>query len=172
MPASVDNYYIGKGIVSFKPTGGAYRDLGNCPTFEFTAENEELEHYSSRAGVKTLDRVVSTSVKGTLKIAMEEFMLENLALAVLGSDPAVSGGDNMIEILANTEITGSFKLVGANDVGPKFTVEFFSCTIKPGAAIPFIGEEWGQMEIEASVQRDETLEMFGTITLNTASTEV
>lgn len=170
MAASVTNYFIGKGVVSFKPTGGVYRDLGNVPLFEFTPANEELEHFSSREGVKTLDKVVSTSVKGTVKISMEEFVLENMAIAVLGSDPAVSGGDNFIDILAETEITGALKCVGTNDVGRKFQIELFSVTFKAGSTISFIGDDWGAMEVEGSVQA--VTGRFGTITELTASTEV
>ncbi len=170
MAASVNNYHIGKGIVSFKATGGAYVDLGNVSNFRLSAANEELKHYSSRTGIKTLDRTISLSVEGTVKFTMEEVTLENLAIALLGSDPSVSGGDNFIDILAETELTGSLKCVGTNDVGRKFTVELFSVTIKPGAEISFIGEEWNAMEVEATVQSVNG--RFGTITELTASTEV
>ena len=40
MPASpnVQNYHIGKGIVSFKETGaGSYTDLGNAPSLHLHA---------------------------------------------------------------------------------------------------------------------------------------
>lgn len=169
MAASVNNYHIGKGIVSFKPTGGAYRDLGNVSNFRLSASNEELKHYSSRTGIKTLDRTISLSVEGVVKFTMEEVTLENLAMALLGSDVDASGGDNFIDILAETEIAGSLKCVGTNDVGRKFTVELFSVTIKPGAEISFIGEEWNAMEVEATVQSVDG--RFGTITELTASTE-
>lgn len=157
MAASVNNYFIGKGIVSFKPSGGVYRDLGNVPLFEFTPANEELEHYSSREGVKTLDKVVSTSVKGTVKISMEEYVLENMAIAVLGSDPV----GNSIDILAESSITGSLKCVGTNDVGKKFEIELLLVTFKAGSTISFIGDDWGAMEVEGSCQA--VAGAFGTI---------
>ena len=37
--ASIDNYTVGKGLVSFKKTGAtAFADMGNCTEFEFTPE--------------------------------------------------------------------------------------------------------------------------------------
>ena len=60
MPASPNtiNYFIGKGIITFTPTGGALRDLGNAPEIELTPNVEELEHFSSRSGVRNMDRKV------------------------------------------------------------------------------------------------------------------
>jgi len=53
---SVENYHIGKGIVSFKETGGStFVDLGNAPSFVYAPTVEKLEHFSSREGVKTKD---------------------------------------------------------------------------------------------------------------------
>ncbi len=42
MPAtpSIKNYYIGKGKVFWTPDGGAERELGNVPEFEFTPSLE------------------------------------------------------------------------------------------------------------------------------------
>ena len=50
MPASpnVNNYHIGKGIVSFKEAGGStFVDLGNAPAFVYTPTVEKVEHFSS-----------------------------------------------------------------------------------------------------------------------------
>ena len=44
MTASINNYTVGKGIVSFRKDGaGAYADMGNCTEFEFTPELEKLD---------------------------------------------------------------------------------------------------------------------------------
>ncbi|HUF57552.1 MAG TPA: hypothetical protein VMM55_13435 [Thermohalobaculum sp.] len=46
MPAapSIDNYYIGKGVVYWTPESGVERDLGNVPEFEFSPDIEKLDH--------------------------------------------------------------------------------------------------------------------------------
>ena len=50
--ASIENYTVGKGLVSFKKTGAtSFADMGNCTEFEFTPEIEKLDHFSSRTGV-------------------------------------------------------------------------------------------------------------------------
>lgn len=163
MTASVDNYYIGKGIVSFKKAGvgGAYVDMGNCPTFEFTPELETLDHFSSRAGVKSKDKTVVISKKGTLKLVLDEWTPENLAIALL--DDTYSTG--AIEIFGGTSVKGSVKLVGSNDIGQQFTVEFLNVEFIPSAALSFITDEWGQIELTGQVEVDGT-GSFGTVTVN------
>lgn len=46
---NVDNYFIGKGIVSIADPDTSpfnWRDVGNVPTFEFTPNITFLDHYS------------------------------------------------------------------------------------------------------------------------------
>jgi hypothetical protein len=78
-------YYIGKGIVSIQLEGeGAYRDIGNVPTFEFTPDITTLPHFSSRFGVKAKDLEVITEKNATVNITMDEFTYDNLMLVLLG----------------------------------------------------------------------------------------
>ncbi len=83
MPAApnINNYYIGKGKVYWTPDGGAERELGNVPEFEFTPSLEKLDHYSSQAGVRSKDRSVVLEKSAQLRIVMEEWSVENLPAA-------------------------------------------------------------------------------------------
>lgn len=83
---NADNYYIGKGIVWWKAEGDTdYRQLGNVPEFEYTPSVEKLDHFSSQAGVKVKDRTVVTQKSATVRIVMEEWTQDNLALFLLGA---------------------------------------------------------------------------------------
>jgi hypothetical protein len=160
MTASPENYFIGKGIVYFKKTGDAdYRDLGNAPALEFTPELEELEHFSSREGVRTRDKVVVQSKSATLRITLEEFTLENLSLALLGDLDELT---NEIDIFANNAVTGQLRYVGTNEVGTKFQVDFPNVSIIPEGSLGFITDEWGQIELNCEVGVD-TNGKFGTL---------
>src|SRR5262245_46988096 len=51
---NVNNYHIGKGVVSFKEAGQpSYVDLGNSPSFIYSPQVTKKEHFSSRTGIKT-----------------------------------------------------------------------------------------------------------------------
>lgn len=152
------NYYIGKGIVSWKPDGGSYADLGNAPTFEFTPNLTQLDHFSSRQGTKTRDRRVVTEKSATVKFVLEEFTADNLALALLGTN---TGGT--IDIFSESELLGSLKFEGANDVGATVVVEFPIVTLTPSAAIAFIGEGWGSLELTGDVSADPGTGSFGSL---------
>jgi hypothetical protein len=165
-PASADirNYTIGKGIASFKKTGESlFRDLGNVPAFEFTPTAETLDHFSSRTGVKSKDRSVVVSTEGELKITMEEFTVENLALALMGNIDEDSSERPVIDILQNSSITGEVKFVGTNSVGQQFTWLFNNVSFIPSSTVSPLSDEWGTFEVTGQVLVDSGGK-FGTVT--------
>jgi hypothetical protein len=85
---NVDEYYIGKGAVSWKeltPVADTnYIDIGNVPIFEFTPEIKRVDHFSSRLGVKTKDKSVVQEKSAKVKVVMDEWTAKNLQLAVMG----------------------------------------------------------------------------------------
>jgi hypothetical protein len=154
MPTSpnVLNYFIGKGTVSFTPTGGAARDLGNAPSFSLGPTIETLEHFSSRSGIRSKDRTVTLSRGGVINMILDEITLENLQLALFGGaidDGTV--GDREFSLLGASEITGSITLTGTNDVGNQFTVIVDSVTFTPTGEFDFISDEFGQIELTGEV---------------------
>ena len=87
MPTSPDvqNYHIGKGIVTFKETSGStFVDLGNAPSFVYTPAVEKKEHFSSREGVKTKDFTAITQVGASVKFTLDEITGLNLSFFALG----------------------------------------------------------------------------------------
>src|SRR6476661_4778142 len=115
MPTSpnVNNYHIGKGIVSFKEVGqSTYRDLGNAPAFVYTPAVTKLEHFSSREGVKTKDFTAVTQISATVKITLDEITGENLAYFALATQGTDTDGNVTLEALKKTEFVGEIKVVG------------------------------------------------------------
>ena len=165
MPSSAvspDNYIIGKGKVYFKPEGETdFRDLGNAPEVEFTPELEELEHNSSREGVRVRDRTVIIEKSAEIRLVLEEFTLENLALAMIG-DIDDSGGDPVLNIFSQNAIRGELRIWMTNEIGPRFDVEFPAVSFQPSGSLGFITDEWGQMELTGNVEISNGT--FGTMT--------
>jgi hypothetical protein len=162
MAASIDNYTVGKGIVSFKKAGGAsYVDMGNCTEFEFTPEIEKLDHFSSREGVRTKDKSVVLQKSGTVRLVLDEWSVDNLKLAVLGSS-AVVGGADVIQIFDESSVSGSLKFTGTNDIGPKYEWIFSAVDFIPSSALNLISDEWGTIELTGECAAVSG--SFGTIT--------
>ena len=167
MPAapSIDNYYIGKGTVHWTPEGGVERDLGNVPEFEFSPEIEKLDHYSSRQGVRSKDRSVTVEKSATLRLVMEEWSLDNLVMALMGSAPEANiDGNQEFNLLAVDEVRGQIRFEGANSVGPQVTITLPLVAFTPSSSINPISDEWGSLEISGDVLIAGGI--FGTITHN------
>ncbi len=164
---STDLYTVGKGIISFDrfdanglPTG--LRDLGNGPLFNLAPEEETLEHFSSREGIKTLDLEIPLSRKLKGKFRLDEYDKDNLRLALFGKT-----GSFAIYPLSAGTIEGTLDMVMTNDVGAKFHVQIWKAKIRPTTEVNFISENWGEIEFEFTAQKDLTKltdEQYGAIT--------
>lgn len=112
--ADTRDYFLGRGRIYISPLDsgslpGAYRDMGNAPSFNFSVEEENLEHFSSRSGLKVLDKRVAISKAVTIGFTLDELNHENAALFFGGTvsslvNPAVAGvgGDAGSEIIITT----------------------------------------------------------------------
>ncbi len=161
---NINNYFIGKGVLEFQRDGDAeYRDMGNATTVEFTPDLETLDHFSSRAGVKTKDRTVVISKSGTLHIVLEEWTPANMAIALLGEQGVDGNGNIAIDIFATNAVSGKLRFRGTNEVGPKYQVELNRVDFIPSAALGFLSDEWGAIDLTANTVA--VAGKFGTATL-------
>ena len=161
---NIGNYYIGKGSVYIKMLGeSTFIDAGNCPTFEFQAKVTQLDHFSSQTGVKVKDFTAVTEISGTLTMILEEFTARNMGFALLGLPAGgPSPADETIDIFANPVIYCAVQFIGANDIGPIWTVEFPLVKLSPNKALSLIGSTWGTIDLEGDVLYDQTAGGFGT----------
>ena len=148
---SVQNYHIGKGIVSFKETGSAtFVDLGNAPSFVYTPNVEKKEHFSSREGIKTKDFTAITQISATIKVTLDEITPENLAMFALGD----LASDGTITGLTKAEFTGTLKVIATNDIGQHvgWTGDI---SFVPSGDFSFItdSDDFSTLELEAEVQK-------------------
>ncbi len=158
MPTSpnVNNYHIGKGIVSFKEAGDSvFTDLGNAPSFVYTPTIEKLEHFSSREGVKTKDFTAITQAGATVKFTLDEITGLNLSFFSLAEQGTDTDGNISLAGLSKLEFSGVIKVVGTNDIGQQ--VDFLATvSFVPSGDFSFItdADEFTVIEIEAEVQKD------------------
>lgn len=141
-----DDYTIGRGIVLFSeldanglPTN--WRDLGNAPSLSMTVSEEELEHYSSREGVKNKDKTVIISRDMDVAFTLDEINDENLAL-LLSGETATETNPAKAAIVSNQIIADGnivakrwYQLKDANGVGAYFN-DLTAITLKTTNATP------------------------------------
>lgn len=167
-PPNVLNYYIGKGVVSFQKEGDVgFRDVGNVPEFEFTPAIEKLDHFSSREGVRKKDRTVVLEKSATIRMIMEEWVAENLAMFALGEVETNTAGDPVIDIFSVSEIKGALFFQGTNDIGAQVDILLHNVSFQPSSSINPISDEWGQIEITGEVLDEGN--GFGTMTVRAAN---
>lgn len=153
---NVDNYYVGKGIVSVKfldtPVDPGYVDIGNVSELEFTPNLDKLEHFSSREGVKEKDRSIVISKAAELRMVMDELTARNLSMLLMGT-AVVAGGVATIDIFNENVRVAAVKYTGNNDIGPKWNFDFPRVEFAPGSSVNLISEEWGTLEAKGEVVR-------------------
>lgn len=123
--AASDYLTLGRGEIRFAPfatgttTPGAYKFLGNCPSFNLNVTVESLEHLDSTSGIKEEDLsvVVSRQIGGTIEC--DDMKPQNLAYFFLGDGTSLTvGADTAItELLPATEFDGVYQL-GVSDAKP------------------------------------------------------
>ena len=157
MATNINNYTIGKGIVSIKNPfdTGAYVEVGNVSKFAFKPELEVKEHYDFQAPVKTLDKKVPILAKGSLTLTMDEITSDNLALVVFGTN-----GGGTVSLLTATVAEVAVKIVGTGAIGNKYSWEFLRVFMQPQNEIQLISDDWMELELTGEVLR--TGGVFGT----------
>ena len=159
---NVGNYYVGKGSIKINVSGidDDWRLVGNCPTFELTPQVTKLAHYSAQKGTKFKDLNITQIKEMSLKLTLDEITPENLQVLFFGSETDSTG--LVHNILDLDEIIAAVRFVGTNAVGDKQQVDLPTVSITPGAAMSFIADGWGQIELAGDVTADENGN-FGTI---------
>ena len=167
MPASpsTDNYYVGKGKISFKAVGElVFRDIGNVSSLETAPNITTLEHFSSREGVKKKDKEVVTEKKMTVTMVMDEWTAENLSMMLLGDVTYRYRWQQSDRHFSRNSFEGELKYEGTNEIGPQMDIDLFRVVFKPGKSLNPISDEWGNIEIEGEALANN-LGKFGTWTV-------
>lgn len=172
-PPSVDNYMIGKGILSIaKWTGGvagSYEDIGNCSKFEFEMTEQTIEHYSQRTGLKTQDQETVIQTGYTVNFTLDEISVENMRMFLKGT----LSGTRIIYANQNVNQQYALKFVADNPVGPNYNFEFWKVKLTPNGAFSLISDEYTTMSFTGKGLTDtagHATSPFFTVTADSTTT--
>lgn len=156
------NYRVGKGSVWFKREGEVtYRHMGNAQSLEFTPSIDTLPHFSQMEGTKSKDDEVVLTRGGTIKMVLEEWTPDNMAIALLGDvDEGASGGPT-VEIMSTDAVKGAVKFLSNNDIGPRWNYYYHNVSFVPKNALNVISDEWGQIEVDGEILVSQTAPYVG-----------
>lgn len=123
--AKNQNYTLGRGKLYFsrfiaatqEPEGFEY--IGNTPELSFTVESENLDHFSSDAGIREKDASVPLEVTRTGGFTTDAINPENISYFFFGSRSLVSISSSAVSDEAITSITlGRYYQLGWSDASP------------------------------------------------------
>ncbi len=122
---ATNNYTLGRGEMHFGQFGTgtttprAERYLGNTPELSFTAEQENLDHYSSDRGVRIKDQSVLLQLDYSGQFITDNISPENLAMFFLGNNSTVSvtAATAQAFTFSNVEQGATYQL-GTSDITP------------------------------------------------------
>ena len=167
------HYSVLKAIVFWTPeSSDEERDMGNVPELTVTPQIEFLDHFSSRAGVRSKDASVPVEIGGEVSLTLDEMTAENIAMAFLGQisdqvegDPGYDEGATRkkISVLAGNEIVGKLRVQGTNTVGKRVEAVFPRVSFKGGNAFSFISDEWASMQLTGELLYSDEEESYGNI---------
>lgn len=141
-PPNVDNYAIGKGVLSIATfsggTPGAYALMGNAPSVEVEPSLERLPHYSSQADFRLKDANPIIQTEYTVNFDLDEIAAPNLNKFLLGT--FISG--TTIRMLQGTNLEYALRFRADNPTGPNQRWDFWKGSLSPNGPMQLIGEEW------------------------------
>lgn len=105
-------YFSGQGKVYIATpvagVPGVFRYVGNVPSLEINFETDTLEHKEATSGQRLTDLRLSREKKASLKMTLEEFDKNNLALALYGVAADIGAGSVTAEVFPNPVAVGDF----------------------------------------------------------------
>lgn len=127
---TVSNYYSGQGIVLLGDRdvatgkGSNFVPIGNCPSLKVSVATSVVEHKESQTGTRGIDLRLTTEVKASLSLVLENYSPANLAIALRGTSASVTG----------SSVTGEAGVFAKGMVMPLARIGVSAVVVKKSAA--------------------------------------
>lgn len=135
---------------------------GNAQEFSVTPAPTTIDHKNTQGGLKRVDLVAMTLFKLAFACKLDEWVLDNLLMALLGETATDTTGALMKVGIA--PVRRQIKFVGANDYGPRYEVIMPSCFINAKDTITLLGsDDFASMPLSGDVLFDNATGAFATV---------
>lgn len=169
MPAIDNDLVLGRGKIMFQPyllnetSGGVRGDFGNAPTFTLATTSQSLDHYSSRKGLKVLDRTVVLQEDQSATFTLDEINLGNMAfwfgVDIDGVEPADAPADlGDLQLIGDAKsIYGGLFFEADNPIGGNRNFWWPYVNLQPNGNFDMLGDTWQTMGFTAKILKRDTL---------------
>jgi hypothetical protein len=124
--------------------------VGNVGKFVITPQPEIKKHYSSMTGTKSMDKIAIVSNEAQFQMDVDEWNLDNAAMALLGLQTTDTLG-SYIQIGAAQAVERQLKFVGTNFYGGQVEVILPHVFMMCKDGISLIGDDWGTLTITGQI---------------------
>jgi hypothetical protein len=128
----------------------APRALGVVSKMTLGMESTEKKHYDWSAPTAQLDASAEDRRDGSIELTLDEFSLENIALAGIGT-LITDTGDSYVEVGNAGRVNKCFMFMGRNATGPKFQVLVPRASLLPMNKRELISEEFNTLACKGAV---------------------
>jgi hypothetical protein len=136
--------------------------IGNVQDWSITPNPTVIKHKNTQGPFKRIDLVVPTLVEMTFATKLDEWVEDNILMALLGETATDSVG-SYIKIGVSV-VRRQMKFVGANAVGARWEVILPSVFINAKDTIQFLGsDDFAPLPLSGDILIDATLGAFGTV---------
>lgn len=141
-----------------------WTDVGNIKKFSITPNPTIIKHKKTRGGLKKVDKVATTLVEMSFEAQLDEWVIDNLKMALLGQDASDTVGEYIK--IGVEPVERQFKFVGDGKFGGRFEVILPHVSINAKDAIEFLSDgdsDFASLPLSGDVLEDATLGAFGTV---------
>lgn len=155
MAGELQNYTLGRGEIHFAqfkpntqiPRGERY--FGNTPELNFSAEQENLDHYSSDRGIRIKDQSVILQLDYAGSIITDNINFENMAMFFLGEASTLTVAARTVTGEAHTGVElGLTYQLGTSDTNPAGVRKVTSVVVKPTTGTAYVLDEDYTVDLE------------------------
>lgn len=125
MDQQIDDLVVGRGRLFFNQfaagttTPTAEKFFGNVPSVQLAQQNTQLDHYSSKEGLKVKDRTVTLQNDHTITFSSDNMDVANLALWFLGATTTETTASATAATTTWNAVLGSYFQLGVDADHPQ-----------------------------------------------------
>lgn len=140
MDTQIDDLIVGRGRLYFNQftagttTPTAEKFFGNVPSVQLAQSNTQLDHYSSKAGLKQKDRTVTLQNDHTLTFTSDNMIAANLALWFLGVTNTETVASSTATTQSAVATLGSYIQLGVDATHPEGQRNVTGVTVSKGTS--------------------------------------